>query len=63
MDLTKHKQIQHDCLSKADYFQRIDFPNIAESFQKAAEVLEELIAVVEKINEPTPEKAQGDNHE
>ena len=53
MDLTKHKIVPQECITKADYFQRIDFPSIAESFRKTTEAMKELIAVTTQSNEPT----------
>lgn len=50
MDLTSHKDIQKRCMSRAIYFESIDFPNIAENFRKAAEAMAELIEAIEKLN-------------
>ena len=63
MDLTKHKQVHHDCLSKAEYFQNIDFPAIATVFREAADCMAEMIDVLDKLNELTVEEAQGEHNE
>lgn len=63
MDLTKHKQVQHECLSKAEYFQNIDFPAIATIFREAADCMAEMIGVLDKLNELSIEGAQGEINE
>lgn len=50
MDLIKHKQIQEACKARAEYYDRIDFPILAESFRDAAASIRELIELVEKVN-------------
>ena len=63
MDLTKHKQIQCNCLSKAEYFQNIDFPVIATAFREAADSMAEMIDVLDKLNELTVDDGQGEANE
>ena len=43
MNTNSHKQIQQECSQWAEYYAKIDFPRLADSFGKAAKALQELI--------------------
>lgn len=51
MDVTEYKETQKELEQKADYYTKIDFPRIAESFKKAADALQKLIDIIEKLNQ------------
>jgi hypothetical protein len=53
MNIDKHRDIQAQCLKKAEYFKSIDFPNIASTFESAANSLQELIETIDKLNNLT----------
>lgn len=61
MDLTKHKDTQKMCTEKVHYFNNIDFPVIAEAFQRAADSLKDMIEVLDKLNELTIDSEEGGN--
>lgn len=53
MDLTFHKETLAECEQKENYFNKIAFPALAQSFGKAARSLSELIDIIEKSNNST----------
>ena len=53
MELEKHEQVMLECEEKADYFNRISFPIIAESFAKAHQSLKELIEAIKSMSNTT----------
>ena len=61
MDLIKHKQVQEACKVRAEYYDKIDFPLLAESFRDAATSIRELIELVEKVNADPTRTEEGAN--
>ena len=53
MNIDKHREVQAQCVERADYFKAIDFPIIASTFESAAKSLQELIETIDKLNNPT----------
>lgn len=53
MNIDKHREIQAQCVERADYFRTIGFPTIASAFESAASSLKELIETIDKLNNPT----------
>ena len=53
MNIDKHREVQAQCVERADYFKAIDFPIIASTFESAANSLQELIETIDKLNNPT----------
>lgn len=53
MNIDKHREIQAQCVERADYFRSIGFPIIASAFESAASSLKEIIEMIDKLNNPT----------
>lgn len=49
MVLDKHKEVLAQTEHLATYYTNIDFPRIAEAFNKASDSIRELIGVLEKV--------------
>lgn len=49
MKLDEYKYILETTQAKADYYQRVDFPRLSESFRQAASAIRSLIETIEKI--------------
>lgn len=52
MILDTYKKTQEATQQKAEYFKKIDFPNIAAGFQAASAAMLELIEALEKVQAP-----------
>ena len=61
MDLNKYKQNQEDCKARAEYYDGIGFPILAESFRNAAATIGELIELIEKVNTDPIKSEEGAN--
>lgn len=53
MNIDKHREVQAQCVERAEYFKTTNFPIIASAFESAANSLQELIETIDKLNNPT----------
>ena len=50
MDLTQYKTVLEKTREQERYFDAIDFPRLTASFREAADAMQALIEVIEKVN-------------